>query len=212
MTVYPPKKSLTPEQTPGQTPESPKNPTDQSSVPIVIESDTLKLDNPNQKATYTGNVVATKGLTEIRADEMIVYITKTPEAEDDVEKIEVFGNVRVVQESTTITGEKGVYLNKDQQAMIEGTAQKKARAEDKIQNMILEAPVIEAFLATKTIKAKGSTVESPGQGQRVHSVIGEGPIPTPTPKEPIKKKQSQTNKDDLPSVTLFPGKSQQGGQ
>jgi lipopolysaccharide transport protein LptA len=202
MTVYPQKQSPTPDATP--TPGGILA-FDQSSAPIAIEADTLKLDNPSQKATYTGNVVAKKGIMEIRADEMIVYITRTKETGDDVDKIEVAGNVRIIQENTTVTGDTGVFLNKEQKAVIEGTAQKKARIEDKTQNMILEAPVIEVSLGTNNIRATQNPKTGPGQ--RVQTVFEGEPTVIPTPVEGSKKDDSKTNKDDLPSVTLFPGKT-----
>jgi lipopolysaccharide transport protein LptA len=202
MTVYPQKQSPTPEATP--TPGS-LLAFDQSSAPIAIEADTLKLDNPNQKATYIGNVIAKKGLMEIRADEMIVYITRTKETGDDIDKIEVAGNVRIIQENTTVTGDTGVFLNKEQKAVIEGTAKKKARIEDKTQNMILEAPVIEVSLGTNNIRATQNPKTGPGQ--RVQTVFEGEPTVTPTPVEGSQKDDAKTNKDDLPSVTLFPGKT-----
>lgn len=174
---------------PGQSPE-------QDSSPIVIESDTLKYDSAIQKAVYTGNVIATKDVTEIKADEMVVYLAQTSEAENDIEKIEVFGNVQIVQENTTITGDKGVYFNEEQRAQIEGTDAKKARAEDKVQHMILKAPIIELFLETNTIKARGGKVETFFDEESEFTEESES-----TPEKKTKK-----NREGFPSVTLYPKK------
>lgn len=184
--------------------EDPDKKTEQEVSPIVIESDVLRLDNANQTGVFTGHVLATQDNAKISADEMIVYITGTEEAEDDIEKIEIFGNVHIVQESITITGEKGLYMNSEQYAKVEGTSEKKARAEDKKQNMTLEAPVIEVFLETNNIKATGPTRTFLGTNESEEPSSTEES--TPTPEGEGNAGNSQTNKKDLPSVTLYPKK------
>ena len=182
------------------------------SSPVVIVADKLKLDNPAQQAVFTGNVVATKDITEISSDEMIVYIERTQEAGDDIEKIEVNGNVRIIHETTTITGEKGEYLSKEQYARVEGSQKKKARVEDKAQNMILEAPVIEAYLATNTIKAQGAIkteLNSQKEGGRIRTEFGTDEnesVPDTGKPAPGSKNETNAEKDNLPSVTLYPGR------
>jgi len=195
MTVYSRKK-----------PESPENKTEQEASPIVVESDVLRLDNSSQKAIFTGNVIVTQDNSKIWADEMIVYLTGTEETQDDIEKIEVSGNVRIVQESITITGEKGVYINGEQYVKVEGSSEKKARAEDKKQNMILEAPIIEVFLETNTIKAKGPTKTFFGTNESKEPSSTEESAATP--EEAVEGGNTETNKKDLPSVTLYPEKKE----
>ncbi|MBD3308514.1 hypothetical protein GF339_18960, partial [candidate division KSB3 bacterium] len=214
---------------PSPTPDPAAAEDDEEASPIVIVADQLTLNNPEQLATYTGDVEATQKATQIFSDEMYVYIVETEDGGNDVEKIEVMGNVRILHENTTVTGDSGVYITSDQYALVEGTSKQKARAEDTIQNMVLEAPVIEADLATNTIKARGVTTvldnqaqetqeqetqdqetQKPEGGTRVRTVIGtdeeaeqpdaEADTPTPTP-EP----DNETKADpDRPSVTLYP--------
>jgi lipopolysaccharide export system protein LptA len=189
-------------------PEAPKegDAPEEGSSPIVIVSDELKLENLAQRATFTGDVIATQDLTEITSDEMIVYITNTEETGDDIDKIEVFGNVRIQKETTTVTGETGLYRNKEQHAVVEGTEKKKARVVDTVQNLVLEAPVIEIFLATNTVKARGA--ESEIGGSRIRSEFGtdgntplfESPQATPTP-----EKKTDQNR---PSVIVYPATTQ----
>ncbi len=195
----------------GQSPEAEQTPTaentaEEESSPIVIVADTLKLDNLKGFATFTGNVTATQQITELNSDEMKVYIARFQEGENDVEKIEVVGNVRIIQETTTVTGEKGMYHNQEQYARVEGSSRKKARVEDKTQNLILEAPVIEIFLATNTIRAQR---EEEGE-ERVKMIFEQEadfienlqePTPTPVPDE-----KSEVNRENFPSATLFPEK------
>jgi lipopolysaccharide transport protein LptA len=154
MTVY----SQQPPRPSEESPEKPsENPSEQGLSPIVIESDILKYDDSDQKAIFTGKVMAIKDITEINSDEMIVYLTGTGEAEEnDIEKIEITGNVRIVQENTTITGEKGTYFENEQQAVIEGSAEERAQAEDKTQNSLLKAKVIKISLPTNDIEAEGN--------------------------------------------------------
>ena len=220
MTVY--TKDTTPTDDPDAeaasepTPE-PEAESAQSSTPIVIEADQLKLDNPAQVATYSGNVIATQELTKMYADEMVVSITKNEAGEDDIDRINVAGNVRIVQEETVVTGEKGFFLNQDQYAEVQGTPKQKARAEDKAQNMVLEAPIIEAYLDTNTIKARGATtvLESPQQEQRVHTVIGGDESETGSEEDEDTEpgedeaQEPQNQNEELPSLTLYPNDSQE---
>jgi lipopolysaccharide transport protein LptA len=193
MTIYSQKKS-----------ENTDNTSEQEASPIVIESDELRLDNPNQKAIFTGNIIVTQDNSKIWSDEMIVYTTGTEETGYDIEKSELFGNVRIVQENITITGEKGLYNDSEQYVRIEGSSEEKARAEDKKQNMTLEAPIIEVFLETNNIRATGPTRTWFGTDESEGSSSTDEP--TPTPAGETNEGSSQTNKKDLPSVTLYPKK------
>lgn len=151
------------------------------------------------------------------ADEMVVSITKNEAGEDDIDRINVAGNVRIVQEDTVVTGEKGFFLNQDQYAEVQGTPKQKARAEDKAQNMALEAPIIEAYLDTNTIKARGATtvLESPQQEQRVHTVIGGDESETGSEEDEDTEpgedeaQEPENQNEELPSLTLYPNDSQE---
>ena len=238
MTVYSQQKALIPEAaptpgktpTPAKTPKPGKTPTpektatpepaagsvatppDQNASPTVIVSDTLRLDNPKQQATFTGNVVVTKDVSQIHADEMLVYIRKTPDKGDEIEKIEVAGNVSIVKESITVTGDKGQYSELEQYAKVEGAPPKKARAEDKTKKITLEAPIIEVFLATNTIKGKGGptrTIFDNASSVAPALTLTPPSTPltvtaTPTPEPKVKGKRADVNREEFPSVTVFP--------
>lgn len=179
-------------------PES-ENADKEGAPPIVIISDKLRLDNSARRATFTGDVVATKDSSEIRSDKMIAYMSGTQETGNNLEKIEVFDNVRLTQETTIITGDKGVYNDKEKYAVVEGTERTPAQVEDKTKNIFLTAEIIEFFLETQQIhakrrvKTKFETDESELQPGREKS--------TPVPKD-----QSKVNRDNLPSATLYPGR------
>ena len=125
--------------------------------PVTIEAESLRLDNSLQQASFSGNVVAVKDVTQLYADDMLVYITELPEGGNDVERIEIFGNVKIVNETQTVTGDKGFFWNQEQRARIEGDSGKKARIEDTAQNLVLEAPVVKIDLATNQVTAEKVT-------------------------------------------------------
>ncbi len=229
MTIYSTGEFITPfdSQEP-QTEKTPQHGADskkESASPIVIVSDTLRLDNPAQQATFSGNVVATKEETTLNADKMSVYITQNEKGESDVDKIEVIGHVKIINKTTIVTGVKGIFLNQEQFAKVEGDERRKARVDDKTQNLVLEAPVIEIDLKTNTLGAKGGTSSTtvsdggtqPSGSQRIRTEFGSGegtplfggeqetptPQPGPTPKPETRKDIDRSN---FPSVTLYPGK------
>jgi len=169
-------------QPPAETPaekktDAPKG--DEKAMPAVITSKTLRLNNEEQRAIFTGDVIAKKTPTELRADEMIVYIIKTPDNRNDIEKIDVAGHVKVTHETTVITGETGEFLNKAQKATVKGTPEKKAHVDDSAQNLTMDALIITANLATGEIGATGAATqvepengtEEPGK-ERIHMQFG----------------------------------------
>lgn len=181
------------------TPAESDAPAQEEASPIVIVSDKLKLDNSSGLGTFIGKVTATQLTTELNADEMKVYLIKTDDGENDVEKIEVFGNVHIVQGTMTITGETGYFQNAEQYAQVEGSAKKKARVEDNAQNLTLEAPIIKLYLDTNKIEAVRPKMIFE-TGEDVEDVTQES---SPTPEQEEKRK---VDRNELPSVTLFPAK------
>lgn len=137
------------------TPEQPNQAAESELSAIVVESDDLRYDNAAHKAIFTGKVVATQDPMIINADTMDVYLRGTEGAEaTNIEKIEVSGNVRVVQENVTIKGVQGVYLRTEEVAVIEGDAEQQAQAEDGTQT--LTADRIKLFLTTNDMESEGN--------------------------------------------------------
>ena len=167
---------------------------DKAAIPAVITSKMLRLNNAEQRAIFTGDVIARKMPTELRADEMIVYITKTADNRNDIEKIDVTGHVKVTHETTVITGETGEFLNQTQKATVRGTPEKKARVEDSAQNLTMDALMITADLVTGEIGAKTSATQVEPDGEtkepgkeRIHmqfGVDGEQSMLDPPPAAP----------------------------
>ncbi|HET6420693.1 MAG TPA: lipopolysaccharide transport periplasmic protein LptA [Geobacteraceae bacterium] len=83
---------------------------DNSSQPINIKSNELYTDSNARTATFVGKVVAKQNDVTIFCDKMIIYY---PEQGGQVEKVEAFGNVRIVQLNRLGTGGHAVYENKE---------------------------------------------------------------------------------------------------
>jgi len=90
---------------------------DRSSKPITIKSDELKADKKGKTAVFTGHVVARQDDVTIYADKLIIYYGNQ---EDDVDKIEAIGSVRILQTSRVGTGGHAVYENKEGKVTLTG--------------------------------------------------------------------------------------------
>lgn len=93
-----------------------------SKEPIQIDADKLEVFSKEQRAVYSGNVIAVQGETTIKAPEMTVFYdrqndkTATPPAEgaqDDggtsLRRVEAKGGVSVVSKDQVATGNEGVF-------------------------------------------------------------------------------------------------------
>jgi lipopolysaccharide export system protein LptA len=83
---------------------------DRSGQPINIKSNELYTDNNARTATFIGKVVAKQKDITIYADKLVIYY---PEQGGQVERVEAFGNVRIVQLNRLGTGGHAVYDNKE---------------------------------------------------------------------------------------------------
>ena len=193
---------------PGQTPTPRENtPTEEeSAAPIVIISDTLQFENLKQLATFTGNVVATQDKDEIKADKMLVYLTKTEQGQNDVERLELYSNVNITHEQYLILGDSGVYHKVEQYAVVTGTEQQFARIVDTTDNVTrIQAYGLRYNLANNLVESiplEGSRVETKFETEQGGSLLTpEKPALTPTPEI-----TPQVNREKMPSATVYPGK------
>jgi lipopolysaccharide export system protein LptA len=127
--------------------------------PVIIAADALQLNHGAQIATYTGHVVATQGTSEMRANLMHVYLNNPGEGGESLEginRIEVFGDVRVTQEGMMATGEKGEYTHFSQTVVLTGTPEKQAYAEDAATNRSIQADLIRLYLTTNDFEGEGN--------------------------------------------------------
>jgi lipopolysaccharide export system protein LptA len=83
---------------------------DRSSKPINVKADELKADNKGKIAVFTGRVVARQEDVTIYCDKLIVYYG---EKDDQVDKIEAIGTVRILQTNRVGTGGHALYESKE---------------------------------------------------------------------------------------------------
>lgn len=83
---------------------------DRSSKPINVKADELKADNKGKTAIFTGRVVARQEDVTIYSDKLIVYYG---EKDDQVDKIEAIGAVRILQTNRVGTGGHALYESKE---------------------------------------------------------------------------------------------------
>jgi len=83
---------------------------DRSSEPINIKADELKADNKGKTAIFIGRVVARQEDVTIYSDKLIIYYG---EQEEQVDKIEAIGSVRILQTNRIGTGGHALYENKE---------------------------------------------------------------------------------------------------
>ena len=89
-----------------------------SSLPITVKSNEMNADNIANTAVFTGKVVAKQGEVTIFSDKLVVsYADKG----GDVDKIEAFGNVRIVQLNRTGFSEQAVYENSTGRIVMTGS-------------------------------------------------------------------------------------------
>jgi lipopolysaccharide export system protein LptA len=82
---------------------------DRPGQPIQIKSNELSTDSAGRTATFTGKVSARQGDVTIYCDKLLILYT---EQGKDVDKVEAFGNVRVVQGDRTAQAGHAVYDSK----------------------------------------------------------------------------------------------------
>ena len=83
---------------------------DRRSKPITVKSNELKADNKARMATFIGKVVARQDDVTIYSDKLVIYYG---EQSEQVDKIEAFGSVRILQENRIGTGGHAVYSSKE---------------------------------------------------------------------------------------------------
>jgi len=98
-----------PVQAASQPAAAPKAKQDRSSKPINIKADELKADNKGKTAIFTGRVVARQEDVTIYSEKLIIYYG---ENEEQVDKIEAIGSVRILQTNRVGTGGHALYENK----------------------------------------------------------------------------------------------------
>lgn len=76
---------------------------------VDISSDTLAVFLNEGKSIFQGKVLVIKNGTEVRANKMVVFLDKST---DEIEKIFLYGNVKIIDKENTSTSEYGEYFEK----------------------------------------------------------------------------------------------------
>ncbi|SHI78139.1 lipopolysaccharide export system protein LptA [Malonomonas rubra DSM 5091] len=91
-----------------------------SSLPIEVTANQLEADQQKRQAIFTGDVVAKQGDVTLYGDKMVVYQL---DGQEQVDRLEVFGHVRVVQLDRTATAERAVYRQVAETLTLYGNAE-----------------------------------------------------------------------------------------
>ncbi len=85
----------------------------------ILADDIIELYLNENKAIARGNAHAKREGNDIFADVMTIFF-KTDGKNKDIDKVEVFGNVKIKTATETITGDKGLYMVKEGVATVSG--------------------------------------------------------------------------------------------
>lgn len=137
--------------------------------PLVIRSETLEIDNKNQRVIFTGNVDARRSTFTIKCQKMHLYYLgdasgKTEGPEDvRVDRVEARGDVKITRfDGGEAMADEAVYYQKEDKVVLTGNPVVK-QGED----------FVEGARITFFIGEKRSIVESLGE-ERVRAVIFPG--------------------------------------
>lgn len=88
-----------------------------SDQPIEITADRLEGDDQAGRATFSGAVVARQADVTIYAGKLTVFY---PAGQREIDRVEAYGAVRIVQGEKVATGEKAVFFNKEGRVVLSG--------------------------------------------------------------------------------------------
>ena len=88
--------------------------------PIEITSQQLEVLQQQRQSIFTGDVVAKQGEMTLFAEKLVVVFQKD---QDQVERLEAVGGVRVLQLDRIATAEKAVFYQKEESLVLSGNAE-----------------------------------------------------------------------------------------
>ena len=92
-----------------------------SKAPIQIDADSLEVEDGNAKAVFKGNVRVRQGKSLITTDKLVVhYVKGSSGGQNDIEKLELFGNMVATSEKNTASADQGVYFVKTEDIVLTG--------------------------------------------------------------------------------------------
>ncbi|GFE59376.1 lipopolysaccharide export system protein LptA [Geobacter sp. AOG1] len=139
--------------------------TKRNDQPIKIKSNELLTDNAAGTATFSGNVVARQDDLTIYSDRLVVYYA---DKDKEVDRVEAFGNVRIVQENRRGEAEHAVYERRGAKITLDGGKPKVFQGEDTVTGEVITYFVDEQ--RSVVVGGKGrveATINTKGKGQNV---------------------------------------------
>jgi lipopolysaccharide export system protein LptA len=131
---------------------------DRANLPITVKSNEMAADNKGKTAIFSGKVVAKQGDITIFCDKLVVSYA---EKGGNVEKVEAFGNVRIIQLNRTGFADQAVYNSRNGRIVLTGTP-RVLQGSDSISGKVI----------TYYVDAEKSEVSSGGDPKaRVEAVI-----------------------------------------
>lgn len=103
--------------------------------PIQIKSNALTTDSAKRTATFTGKVVARQGDVTIYSDRLVIFYSDK-EKQNEVDKVEAFGNVRILQGDKIGLGGHGVYVSKEGKIILDDNP-KVYQGEDEVAGKVI---------------------------------------------------------------------------
>lgn len=88
---------------------------------IRVTSDRLEADETARTVVFTGNVKARQSDMVIYADKMTLYSSENDN--EQVDRIEIDGELRIVQAGTIATADHGVFMSRDGHVLLSGNAE-----------------------------------------------------------------------------------------
>ncbi len=98
---------------------APAEPEFDSNQPIEITAQRLEVLQSERKSIFSGDVIAVQGEMTLHAAELTVYLQSEQE---QVERLEATGGVRVVQLDRIATAEKAIFYQVDERLVLSGDA------------------------------------------------------------------------------------------
>jgi lipopolysaccharide export system protein LptA len=132
-------------------------PAERKKLPIQIKSNELLTDNATRTATFVGKVSARQGDVTIYSDKMIIYYLPNV---NDVDRVEAFGSVRIVQENRLGEADHAIYDSKTGKVTLNGGNPKVVQGED-----VVTGSVITYFVDEQKSVVTGAP------GKRVDAII-----------------------------------------
>ncbi|MDD2733510.1 MAG: lipopolysaccharide transport periplasmic protein LptA [Desulfuromonadaceae bacterium] len=109
------------------------SPKDRSTLPITVKSNEMNADNKGKTAVFFGKVVAKQGDITILSDKLVVSYA---EKGGEVEKVEAFGNVRIIQQNRTGFSDQAVYENSTGRIVMTGSP-RVVQGDDRISGKVI---------------------------------------------------------------------------